>query len=109
MDGQEKTSQDKTSNVRAVLEPVTSGLERLEQAAIDAAPEMEEVKSFARKHSLLGARLGLMAALTVASPKDMIKRALGYVDEAEAAMNEENDSASAGFAEGQSESSRDDA
>ena len=76
-------SMDKPSRVRAVLEPLTERLERLERRAVDNAEEISRLKDKARDATLTGARYGLLAALAVASPKDALKQMLGYVDRAQ--------------------------
>ena len=76
-------SMDKPSRVRAVLEPLTERLERLERRAVDNAEEIARLKDKARDATLTGARYGLLAALAVASPKDALKQMLGYVDRAQ--------------------------
>ncbi len=74
---------EKKSRVRAVLDPVTDRLERLEQRAHDNAREIAELKRRARALGLKGVRYGLIVALAVASPKDAIRQLLGYIDAAE--------------------------
>ena len=73
---------EKPSRVRAMMDPLTDRLERLERRAAENAAEIGRLKDKARDATLTGARYGLLAALAVASPKDALKQMLGYVDEA---------------------------
>ena len=74
---------EKKSRVRAVMDPLTARLERLEERASENAEEIARLKDKARDATLTGARYGLLAALAIASPKDALKQMLGYVDQAQ--------------------------
>lgn len=71
---------ENTSRVRAIMDPLTDRLERVERLARENRVSLRRVRTEARAVGVRGLRYVLIIALAIVSPKDAIKQLLAYVD-----------------------------